>query len=171
MKGTARLARIGLLALGVAAVAGIVRLGDGAVRLWGKEQEILHLNRDRLSRLQGWVQSEEAITVRGKELFGPFGEVPVQEWDWMGLVKFQEIAQGMQLSVTELRPLPVQTRKGENPRFRVDAKVQGGADKIGTFIPELAARLPGARLVQLQVVPLQGGQVQGILRLEWGLDG
>ena len=44
-------------------------------------------------------------------------------------------------------------------------------DQLGLLIPELGQRLPGVRLQQLQVAPLQKGQVQGLFQLEWGADG
>ncbi len=159
-----------LLAWGVAVFL-TVRLAEEAVQFCRDRQERLSMEREKLRRFRGWLKSEEKVSARHQEVLGVFAQAEGKEWGWLGLQGFQEAAQKLNLTVTELRPSQIQGKRGQPVRFRLDSKVEGRVDQIGLLIPELGQRLPGVRLQQLQVAPLQKGQVQGLFRLEWGGDG
>ena len=171
MKPKSALTTVALLLAWGMAVFLAVRLAEGAAQFCRDRQERLSMEREKLLRLRGWLESEEKVAARHQEVLGTFAQAEGEEWGWLGLQGFQEAAQKLNLTVTELRPSQMQGKKGQPVRFRLDAKVEGSVDQMGLLIPELGQRLPAVRLQQLQVVPLQKGQVQGLFQLEWGSDG
>lgn len=133
----------------------------------GQEQE-LQRQRERLMRLRGWLEVEERLLARRREVRGRFAAVDGKEMSWVAVQGLQEIAAQQGLAITDLRPSQVRGRgkKGE-PVFRLDAKLEGQLQGFDQLLQQLPQLLPGVRLEGLQLSPMDNGQVQSILRMEW----
>lgn len=146
-------------------VIAAVTLGDLGWGLWRRQNEGLRNAQERLSRLKGWLTVEEQVEERRNQLLGPFARAGNSDFSWLGLEAVQKAAQVRGLSVTELRPIQVPGRGGQPPTLRLDAKVEGRLDEMSSFLEQLPETLPGVRMEMLQIVPQEGDQVQGLLRL------
>lgn len=141
-----------------------VRLGDAGCTLWRQQREELSQAQDRLARLEGWLNMEDQVTARWKELLGPFATSPESDRDWMTLQGLQQVAKAQGLSVTELRPSQVRGDK-QMPFLRLDVKVEGEREALGSFFQQLPDKIPGVHLEQLQLMPKEGSRVQCLFRL------
>lgn len=157
------------LAWALLVVAG-ARGAESVIELSRRQQEELAQKRERMSRLLGWLEAEERVAARQKELLGRFLLAEGEEAGWVVLQGLQEQALAQGLSITELRPSQVKGQgKKRKPLFRVDAKLEGELAQVDRLLQELPQALPGIRLENLQLVPREGGKVQSVLRVEWGI--
>ncbi len=132
--------------------------------LWRSLQGELALAQERLGRFQGWLAVEPKVVGRRDEALGSLARARELDFSWVALQNLQEAAKTQGLGLTELRPAHV-TRRGSPPILRLDAKVEGGLAQVTGFLQQLPQALPGVHLDNLQLLPEEGGQIQGILRL------
>ena len=108
--------------------------------------------------------SRNAITL------GRFAPAEPKDAGWLFLQGLQEAAQAEGLAITDLRPSQVKAQgKKRKALFRLDAKLEGDLAQIDRLLQGLPKSLPGVRLENLQLVPQEGGKVQGVMRMEWTL--
>lgn len=156
------------LAWALLVVAG-ARGAETVIELSQRQQAELAQKRERMSRLLGWLEAEERVAARQKEVLGRFLLADGMEAGWVVLQGLQEQALAQGLSITELRPSQVKGQGKRKPLFRVDAKLEGELAQVDRLLQELPQALPGIRLENLQLVPREGGKVQSVLRVEWGI--
>ena len=150
----------------LAVVAG-ARGVDLLVDLGRRQEGELAQKRERLTRLQGWLEVEERVTAQRKEVLGRFALAEGKDVEWVVLQGLQEVAQGQGLSITDLRPSQVKGQGKRKDFFRVDVKLEGDLAQVDRLLQGLPEVLPGVRLENFQLVPLEGGKAQSVLRVEW----
>lgn len=162
-----RATRIGI-GLGWALLVVLGARGADLLLQAGRRQgEELAQKREHLARLEGWLEAEERVTARRKEVLGRFALSDGKEIGWAVLQGLQEAAQAQGLSITDLRPSQVKGQGKKKPVFRVDAKLEGEMAQVDKLLQELPHLLPGVRLEDFQLVPREGGKVQSVMRMEW----
>ncbi len=154
---------VGCFLLGIAGVA----VGERTLRAWGKSVEELDGTRERLRRFHGWLAVDEEVSALRDRVWGSFGRLSGEELGWEGLVKFQAAAGEAGLEVREFRPARAAAAAGKAAPFLLDAKVAGKLDQLSNLLRALPEAIPGVELEGLQLSPLEGGQVLGVLRLRW----
>ena len=147
------------------AVIFLMRAGQEGFGFWQRQTEELSSAKQRFARLQGWLEVQEKVAARHQEVLGPLAAASDANLSWVTLQGLQQAAQGQGLSVRELRPsqLPGQGRKP--PILRLDLRIEGRLEQMGLFLQQIPDKIPGARLENLQFLPQEKGQAQGLVRL------
>ncbi len=159
--------RLGIGLAWVLVVAAGTRGVDLLMDFGRRQEKELAQKRDRLTRLEGWLEVEGKVVARWKETLGRFAPAEGKEVGWVILQGLQEAAQGQGLAITDLRPIQVKGQGKREAFFRVDAKLEGDLAQVDRLLQELPQALPGVRLENFQLVPLGGGKAQSVVRVEW----
>ena len=167
MKWYASLSARSVLIAGIwlLAVMALVPSVEAGFSFWRRQREELLVAQQRFARLLGWLQDQEKVTAYYQEALGPLVPVAGADMNWRILQGLQQAAQGQGLSVQELRPSQLPAQGREPPVLRFDLKLVGSLEKMGAFLQQLPAKMPGAHLENLQLLPAGGGQAQGLVRL------
>lgn len=143
-----------------------VRAGEQGLQLWRQKQEELRQSQEQLRRMLGWLETEQEITARWKEILGPLADVDSADWGWVALQGLQELVQAEGLGVEELRPSLVSGAVGRRPTVQLDAKLQGNLHQVSALLSRLPEKIPGVRLQSLQLLPKEGQTVQALIRIQ-----
>jgi hypothetical protein len=149
----------------LAAVMGLVRLGEAGFGVWARQRQALSDARERLSRLTGWLAVEEEVSAREQALPGGAAAQELSAIGWIGLQELQSLAREREISVLELRPTELPAQGARQAVVRLDLKLQGTLAAMAPFLQQIPDRLRGVRLETLQLLPQAGGAVQALLRL------
>ncbi len=158
------------LGWGLLVIGGVSLVGK-AFEWWQRQQEILVQSEEQLRRMKGWLAVEEEVRSRRDQVLGPFAHLSKNEVGWVGLQAFQQAAEQQGISVAELKPVETPIQRERGGEFRLDAKIQGRLDQISQFLQKLPDFIPGVHLEDLQLMPSEGDQIQGLLRLRMGGQG
>ena len=162
-----RAARMGIgLGWALLVVVG-ARGADLLLQASRRQGEELAQKRERLARLEGWLEAEDRVAARRKEVMGRLALSEGKEIGWAALQGLQEAAQAQGLSITDLRPSQVKGQGKKKLIFRVDVKLEGDLAQVDKLLQELPQALPGVRLENFQLVPQESDKAQTVMRLEW----
>ena len=139
-----------------------VELGLG---FWQRQTETLANARQRFARLEGWLEVQEKVVTRHREVLGPLATASGANLSWVTLQGLQQAAQAQGLSVRELRPSQLPAQGQRPPMLRLDLRVEGSLQQMVAFLQQIPDKVPGARLENLQFLPQEAGQAQGLVRL------
>lgn len=149
----------GLAAGWLLLVVGAGVLGQEGIQAWERMEGEAARKEAQLRRLKGWLDLEEETEARLKELLGPLAGSTAAGLSWAVPQLFQRAAQQEGLAVVEMKPSP-----GPAGSFRMDAKVTGRLEQIGSLLARLPDAVAGVRLESLQMTPQGSGRIQLLLR-------
>ncbi len=154
-----------LLGWGLFVICGVWVTQTG-FSLWTQQSGRWKSSRQRLGRLKGWVEAEKELRARQEEVLGPFAKGTGLDIGWISLQGLQQVAKEEGVTVAEVRPSHL-IAQGTQPRLiRLDARLLGGFQQIGTLLQRLPDLMPGARLENLQFIPQQEeNRVQVLLQV------
>ena len=142
-----------------------VRLVDTGLNFWRAQEESLGQAQEQFRRLSGWLSVEKKVAERRDQVLGPFAHSAETDLGWIGFQGFQELAKQQGVAVVELRPSRTPGYNRQPSRVQLDAKVEGQVQQLGEFLQKLPEIIPGVHLEDVQVMPQEGGRVQGLFRI------
>ncbi len=165
MKGQITPRAVGIAVVWLLTVILLVHMGEQGFGFWRRQNEELDNVRQRFARLRGWLEVQDKVTVRHQEALGPLAIASETNLSWVTMQGLQQAAQGQGLSVRELRPSQLPGQGHKPPMLRLDVKVEGRLEQMGAFLQQIPDKIPGVHLENLQFLPQEGGQAQGLIRL------